>query len=662
MILLLVMVVVVAFLPATASRQHDEAMRSSCVVVDEHGNEQVLKDGTCFVNSAAAAAAAPAEEEGGDDDKALDLGVEQVYPPGLGDKERALMGDRLGVARRYLADLRNTTMNPDDGDGGFTSCLNARPHCLLWSVRDECRKNPTFMREKCGPVCHACYDGIARRQRKARLDDELVRLGADFGMVQLTRGPEDYDRVVQVLDDARSYLRQLGSDAASDSSCYLKHHDCAHWALKGYCRAAGASSSSSSSSSEEDAHRHTAMIRLCAPLCRACPTPGGIDDDDDDDDDDAAARRPSTEAAINRSLGHDLGVVQDVFVPEAMEDEGEDAPVDSDSFQLEDLLSILSRIMKDRTYLEEDVKKDAQLAGGGAGALCRNRHEHCTAWAMLGECQANVKFMTRECPVACHTCDRCRKDPNGTDVWKAGDQDRMFERILTDPEYRDFQPRALSRPTYAPGDTAENATYQIGMWLVLFDQLLTEEEAAELLEEVQKRDFNPSRVLSGFENSQAVNRESKARTSHQTWCMDDCHDHPAHRRMVDRISNITGIPEINFEATQVPRYLEGQYYHRHNDCILQHEFLPFGPRILTAFVYLNHVEAGGGTTFPVLNLTAMPKPGRAVLWPSVHNDRPNSKDSRADHAALVVEKGIKYGANIWIHQRDYKTPHDNDCS
>jgi hypothetical protein len=146
------------------------------------------------------------------------------------------------------------------------------------------------------------------------------------------------------------------------------------------------------------------------------------------------------------------------------------------------------------------------------------------------------------------------------------------------------------------------------MWLVLFDQLFTQDEAAELLEEAQKREFNPSRVLSGFENRQAVNRTSNARTSYQTWCLEDCHVHPAHRRIVDRISNITGIPELNFEATQVPRYLEGQYYHRHNDCILQHEFLPFGPRILTFF----DVESGGGTTFPVLNLIAMPKPGRAV--------------------------------------------------
>lgn len=34
---------------------------------------------------------------------------------------------------------------------------------------------------------------------------------------------------------------------------------------------------------------------------------------------------------------------------------------------------------------------------------------------------------------------------------------------------------------------------------------------------------------------------------------------------------------------------------------------------------------GGGTNFPLLNLTVMPKAGRAVLWPSVHNKAPHSE-------------------------------------
>ena len=63
------------------------------------------------------------------------------------------------------------------------------------------------------------------------------------------------------------------------------------------------------------------------------------------------------------------------------------------------------------------------------------------------------------------------------------------------------------------------------------------------------------------------------------------------------------------------------------------------------YLYLNDVEAGGGTNFLYLHITVMPKRGRAVLWPSVKNHNPNKEDKRTKHQALPVDGGIKYGAN-----------------
>lgn len=82
---------------------------------------------------------------------------------------------------------------------------------------------------------------------------------------------------------------------------------------------------------------------------------------------------------------------------------------------------------------------------------------------------------------------------------------------------------------------------------------------------------------------------------------------------------------------------------------------------MTVYLYLNDVEAGGGTNFPLLDVTVMPKRGRALLWPSVLDHAPSKKDSRTDHQALDVEAGIKYGANAWFHLRDFKTPNGNAC-
>jgi prolyl 4-hydroxylase len=89
---------------------------------------------------------------------------------------------------------------------------------------------------------------------------------------------------------------------------------------------------------------------------------------------------------------------------------------------------------------------------------------------------------------------------------------------------------------------------------------------------------------------------------------------------------------------------------------------PPGPRILTAFMYLNDVEGGGGTHFGSLNLTVQPKQGKMVLWPSVLDDDPLDWDPRTMHEALPVTNGTKYGSNAWIHLREYKGPSDKGCA
>ena len=67
------------------------------------------------------------------------------------------------------------------------------------------------------------------------------------------------------------------------------------------------------------------------------------------------------------------------------------------------------------------------------------------------------------------------------------------------------------------------------------------------------------------------------------------------------------------------------------------------------------------TNFPGLDITVEPKRGRVLIWPSVFNEDPDAKDSRTEHQALPVEKGIKFGANAWLHQRDFKTPYAVSC-
>jgi prolyl 4-hydroxylase len=89
-------------------------------------------------------------------------------------------------------------------------------------------------------------------------------------------------------------------------------------------------------------------------------------------------------------------------------------------------------------------------------------------------------------------------DPNASNAWNPGDLNAMFEKIVTDPAYAAYQPQVLSRPSYAPGDTNETADYKIGLWMVMFDSAVSDEEADRLRElgEIQ-----------GYERSSDVGEE-----------------------------------------------------------------------------------------------------------------------------------------------------------
>lgn len=128
------------------------------------------------------------------------------------------------------------------------------------------------------------------------------------------------------------------------------------------------------------------------------------------------------------------------------------------------------------------------------------------------------------------------------------------------------------------------------------------------------------------------------------------------------VENITGIPDSHSEYWQFLKYEVGQFYGEHHDFIEFHNQRYQGPRILTVFLYLNDVPAGGGTHFTDMGITVQPKRGRVVIWPSVLDSDIAKQDLRTHHEALPVKEGIKYGANAWIHTRDFKKAYHSGCS
>jgi len=66
------------------------------------------------------------------------------------------------------------------------------------------------------------------------------------------------------------------------------------------------------------------------------------------------------------------------------------------------------RLKETQHYLQRLEKTPGKLLDPLTLALCKNRHENCTQWALQGECAANPAYMSIHCAPACFTCDALR--------------------------------------------------------------------------------------------------------------------------------------------------------------------------------------------------------------------------------------------------------------
>lgn len=237
-------------------------------------------------------------------------------------------------------------------------------------------------------------------------------------------------------------------------------------------------------------------------------------------------------------------------------------------------------------------------------------------------------------------------------AWYPGDLSRMFENILSQPFYSDnYDITVLSRPHFVDGEDAIAA--QVGPWVLMLDNFLSADEAKTLIDLGAAIGYERSTDVGEMDGDGTLERVvSEGRTSTNAWCNTvECSEDPVVIAVYDRILNLTQIPIVNSEPFQLLRYEPGQFYESHHDYIGYEIKQKQGVRILTVFLYLNDVEEGGETDYPRLSMTVKPKIGRALIWPSVFDDDPNTADDRTTHQALAVTRGIKFGANAWLHQR-----------
>lgn len=129
-------------------------------------------------------------------------------------------------------------------------------------------------------------------------------------------------------------------------------------------------------------------------------------------------------------------------------------------------------------------------------------------------------------------------------------------------------------------------------------------------------------------------------------------------RMIERrICDLMGLNQAWGETFQGQRYQPGQEFQGHYDYFntladyWPHESRRGGQRCWTAMAYLNEVEAGGETEFPMLGISVPPQAGMLLLWNNALPDGSPNPDTL--HAATPVVSGVKYVITKWFRTRQW---------
>ncbi|XP_071382417.1 transmembrane prolyl 4-hydroxylase [Centroberyx affinis] len=194
-----------------------------------------------------------------------------------------------------------------------------------------------------------------------------------------------------------------------------------------------------------------------------------------------------------------------------------------------------------------------------------------------------------------------------------------------------------------------------------------------------------------------VKRSQLVRNSRHTWLYQGKGAHQVLQDLKKRVTRLTQLPSALVdlsEPLQVVRYEQGGHYHAHHDSgpvypetacthtrLAANTSTPFETscRYITVLFYLNSVEGGGETAFPVAdnrtydevsliqndvdlldtrkncdksNLRVKPTKGTAVFWYNYLSDGRGwvgEQDEYSLHGGCVVTHGTKWVANKWIN-------------
>lgn len=191
--------------------------------------------------------------------------------------------------------------------------------------------------------------------------------------------------------------------------------------------------------------------------------------------------------------------------------------------------------------------------------------------------------------------------------------------------------------------------------LAVADKFVTAEECDRIIQLARER-ISPAQV--SLEDGGGT---IPGRSGSNCWLRYSEHD--VVREIGERVAGIVGIPLAHAESLQVIHYGPDQEYRPHYDaydlatakgrraCRLG------GQRVVTGLIYLNEVELGGETTFPLLQVEVAPCKGQLLLFNNVVADM-TKPDRRSLHGGKPVARGEKWACNVWFHARPMRETQD----
>jgi prolyl 4-hydroxylase len=154
--------------------------------------------------------------------------------------------------------------------------------------------------------------------------------------------------------------------------------------------------------------------------------------------------------------------------------------------------------------------------------------------------------MKRNCAPVCKSCDylsiegRCPIDPDAPRAWEEGDLDKMFEKLTQEPYLSEYDVEILSSP-------ATN-----GPWIITMENVVSAEEADRLIELGAGEGYERSSDVGKMKvDGTSEHKVSSGRTSTNAWCQHECYKDLQAQSVAQRLSNLTGIDEVNSEYLQL---------------------------------------------------------------------------------------------------------------